>query len=62
MMHDRERRPVSASDGPGRILDCCGRLSKGHHLPALQREVDLWQQRRRLSKAIERIPTLHAHA
>jgi len=28
----------------------------------LQRDVDLWQQRRRLSKAIERIPTLHAHA
>src|SRR5215471_19195805 len=27
----------------------------------LQRDVDLWQQGRRLSKAIERIPTLHAH-
>jgi len=27
----------------------------------LQRDVDLWQQKRRLSKAIERIPTLHAH-
>jgi addiction module HigA family antidote len=27
----------------------------------LQRDVDLWKQGRRLSKTIERIPTLHAH-
>src|SRR5262245_3856772 len=23
-------------DGPDRVLDCCGRLSERHHLPALQ--------------------------
>src|SRR5262249_57893714 len=23
-------------DGPGRVLDCCGRLSERHHLPAVQ--------------------------
>src|SRR5262249_61774853 len=23
-------------DGPCRVLDCCGRLSERHHLPALQ--------------------------
>jgi addiction module HigA family antidote len=27
----------------------------------LQRDVDLWQRGRKLSKKIERIPTLHAH-
>jgi hypothetical protein len=42
---------------PGKLCGNCPTLWLN-----LQRDVDLWQQRRRLSKAIERIPTLHAHA
>jgi addiction module HigA family antidote len=55
----REKQPVTAAMAL-RLGKLCG---NGPTLWLnLQREVDLWQQRRRLSKAIERIPTLHAHA
>ena len=55
----REEQPVTAAMAL-RLGKLCG------NGPALwlnlQREVDLWQEGRRLSKEIKRIPTLHAHA
>jgi antitoxin HigA-1 len=54
----REKQPVTAAMAL-RLGKLCG---NGPTLWLnLQRDVDLWQQKRRLSKAIERIPTLHAH-
>jgi antitoxin HigA-1 len=54
----REKQPVTTAMAL-RLGKLCG------NGPALwlnlQRDVDLWQQRRRLSKVIERIPTLHTH-
>jgi addiction module HigA family antidote len=54
----REKQPVTAAMAL-RLGKLCG------NGPALwlnlQREVDLWQEGRRLSKEIKRIPTLHAH-
>jgi len=51
----RRRSPSFWALPARRCTPSCARSSPWRH-------VDLWQQRRLLSKAIERIPTLHAHA
>jgi antitoxin HigA-1 len=54
----REKQPVTAAMAL-RLGKLCG---NGPTLWLnLQRDVDLWEQGRRLSKTIARIPTLHAH-
>jgi antitoxin HigA-1 len=53
-----EKQPVTV-DMALRLGKLCG---NGPRLWLnLQRDVDLWQRGRKLSKKIERIPTLHAH-